>query len=59
MGIETDNPKTILEKADALGNIISQIRLATLTGDKEHLEKSIQRAEDLSFELVQQIQEEL
>ena len=56
MSIEMENPQTPLEKADAIGNLIEQMSLAILTGDTNHFNKTKEKASQLNFELVQQLQ---
>lgn len=57
MSIEMDNPQTPLELADAIGNLIDQIRLAVMIRDWVHVDKASDRASALNFELVQKLSE--
>lgn len=52
-----DNPQTPLELADAIGNLIDQIRLAVMIRDWVHVDKASDRASALNFELVQKLSE--
>lgn len=56
MSIEMDNPQSPLELADAIGNLIEQIRLASMIGDKAHLSTAVDRASELCFQLVEALQ---
>lgn len=58
MSIELEDPKSPLELADAIGNLIEQIRLASMMNDKQHMAKAIDRAAELSFVLVDKLQDE-
>jgi hypothetical protein len=58
MSIEMDNPKTALEKADALTNLIEQMSLAHRTHNEAMFKKAYNKAGEIGFDLVQMLGEE-
>ena len=50
-----ENPKTPLEKADAVANLVEQMAMSHRIGDRKHFEKVHQQASRLLFELVEQL----
>jgi ubiquinone biosynthesis protein COQ9 len=58
MSIEMDNPETPLEKADALSNLIEQMAIAHRISDEQMFKIAYDKAADLGFSLVQDLQSE-
>jgi hypothetical protein len=58
MSINLDNPETVLGKVDAAANFVSQIRLALMVGNKEHVMRAVEQAERHLANAIEQIQEE-
>jgi hypothetical protein len=58
MSIEMENPTTLVEKVDAASNHVAQIRLALMTGDKNHALAAVDKAGELLFDALQLIEEQ-
>lgn len=57
MSINMKNPKTPLEKADALANLIAQMFLAHQLKDERHFTIAHNKASDMAFELTNALEE--
>ena len=57
MSIEMDNPKTIEEKLDVIGNLIAQMYLAHTVHDEATFKTAHKRAGDLVWEVIETIEE--
>jgi hypothetical protein len=55
MSINMKNPKTPLEKADAISNLVEQMWLSHRIRDEKHFEECHDKAGSLCFELIQQL----
>ena len=58
MSIEMENPKTVAEKMDAAANLVEQMNLAHTIRDEEHFKKCHQKAGDLLFKAMRQLEEQ-
>jgi hypothetical protein len=58
MSIEIENPTTLLEKADALTNLIEQMYLAHRTHNEPMFEKAHKKAGEIGFDLVVELSED-
>ena len=58
MSIEMDNPKTKLEMADAISNLIEQMHMAHMMRDESRFKEAHKKAGKLAFELVQMLEEQ-
>lgn len=57
MSIEMENPKTALEKADALTNLIQQMAIAHRMKDESKFNEVYKRAGEIGFDLVHMLEE--
>jgi len=57
MSIEIDNPKTELEKSDALANLIEQMYLAHKTNNDNMFMIAYNKASSLAFDLTLMLEE--
>lgn len=58
MSIELDNPETPLEKIDAAANYVEQMYLAHAIGDEATFSKAHERAGELLFEAMRELEAE-
>lgn len=58
MSIEMENPETLLEKTDAVWNLLHQLRLAHVTQDDGHFTSVFRRADELLEEIVDELGEQ-
>jgi hypothetical protein len=56
MSIEMENPKTVVEKIDAAANLVEQMNMANMIGDKMHFQKVHKRASELLFNALRQLE---
>jgi len=56
MSIEMKNPKTPLEKSDAIANLIEQLWLAHKVSDEIMFSKAHKQASKLAFELTNELE---
>lgn len=57
MSIEIDHPQTLLEKVDAAANLVEQMYLAAMIGDKPHLQKTHSQVAKILSDVIDQIGE--
>ena len=58
MSIAMDNPNTIEEKLDVIGNLIQQMYLAHTVHDEATFKAAHKRAGDLVWEVIETLKEE-
>ena len=58
MSIEMENPKTKLEKIDAITNLIEQMYLAHKTHNETMFQKAYDEAGELGFDLLNELTED-
>lgn len=58
MSIEMNNPKTVYEKIDAAANLVEQMMLAHSIKDEAHFKVAHEKAGDLLFKAMRQIENE-
>jgi hypothetical protein len=58
MSIEIENPETLLEKVDALTNLIEQMLLAHRMRDEQRFNEAHDKAAQIGFEVSEALQEE-
>lgn len=58
MSIEMNNPKTVAEKIDAAANLVEQMNLAHMIKDESRFKQAHQKAGQLLFDALRQIEDE-
>lgn len=56
MSIEMDNPETLLEKVDALTNLVEQMLLAHRMRDEQRFNEAHDKAAQIGFEVIEALQ---
>jgi len=57
MSIEMENPETLLEKVDALTNLVEQMLLAHRMRDEQKFNEAHDKAAQIGFEVLEALQE--
>lgn len=57
MSIEMENPETLLQKVDALTNLVEQMLLAHRMRDEQRFNDAHDKAAQLGFEVMEALQE--
>jgi hypothetical protein len=57
MSTEIDNPETLLEKVDALTNLVEQMLLAHKMRDEKKFNEAHDKAAQIGFEVLEALQE--
>ena len=56
MSIEMDNPQTVLEKLDAISNLVEQMFMAHTIRDEEYFKEVHRKAGKLCFDAARQLE---